>query len=276
MKSPNAASAHLKYRGADYSVSIENFGPEEAAMALSTNRSNRPLSAFNIGALTSALRRGEWKLNGETIVFDSDGRLIQGQHRLTAVIKSGVWIESFVIRGVPSGVFATMDQGKKRSGSDVLAVEGKSNSVSMASAARAILMLSHVHEVAAFQNYSQQQILDVVEAHPMIEVWVSRFAGSDMRKFLPAAFAGVLTLAAERHGGASIAEFFDQVQSGEHLERTMPAYVLRERFMNRTRGTSMNLFVSIALCIKAVNAHISGARIKILRFSPDEAFPTLL
>lgn len=65
-----------------------------------------------------AMTNGEWKVNGETIVFDSKGMLIDGHTRLAAVIQSGKSIISVIIRGVDPDAVFTMDQGKSRTQAD--------------------------------------------------------------------------------------------------------------------------------------------------------------
>ena len=46
------------------------------------------------------MQDGKWRLNGKTICFDSTGRLLNGQHRLSAVVRSGVTLTTVVVRGL--------------------------------------------------------------------------------------------------------------------------------------------------------------------------------
>ena len=83
--------SHL-YKGVE--ISIERIGPEAAKEMLECNVDNRSPKK---SALAKALEDGEWQLNGETIVFSDTGRLIDGQNRLIAVIKTGVPIDTIVV-----------------------------------------------------------------------------------------------------------------------------------------------------------------------------------
>jgi hypothetical protein len=51
------------------------------------------------------MRLGVWALNGKSLIFDSNGRLLNGQHRLTACAQSGVPLVTLVVRGVNPSVF---------------------------------------------------------------------------------------------------------------------------------------------------------------------------
>lgn len=54
------------------------------------------------------------------IAFDTNGRLIDGQHRLHAIIEAGVPIQISVTRGCSAASFSILDRGANRSQSDIL------------------------------------------------------------------------------------------------------------------------------------------------------------
>jgi hypothetical protein len=58
---------------------------------------------------------GNWKENGETVKLDSNGNIIDGQHRLQAIVDSGVTIELILVEGLNPSVADTIDIGRKRS-----------------------------------------------------------------------------------------------------------------------------------------------------------------
>ncbi|MCJ8601074.1 hypothetical protein MWH03_00570 [Klebsiella pneumoniae] len=129
-------------------MKIMTITPEIAAEMLEHNVKNRPLSPSRIAMHAAAMKAGEWALNGEAIKFDVTGRLMDGQHRLKAVIQSNVAIQTAVIRGLPPQSINTLDTGKNRSAADVLALSGNvSPAASRAfAAATRLLMLYEVQE----------------------------------------------------------------------------------------------------------------------------------
>lgn len=113
--------------------------PELAKNWLKYNQSNRPLSDSHIEALSKRMQSQDWKLNGQCIIFSRKGVLHDGQHRLHAVLKYGdaVWFD--VRFGVSEDTFDTLDDGRKRSPRDVLAIHNIPNYSNTASAVKKII-----------------------------------------------------------------------------------------------------------------------------------------
>lgn len=77
------------------------------------NSHNRHMSEKRADAYAQAMRDGKWKgCSNDDITFDENGILTNGQHRLRAIVKSGVSIECFVKEGVEHNPY--MDKGLQR------------------------------------------------------------------------------------------------------------------------------------------------------------------
>ena len=111
----------------------ETIDPNKARVYLEGNDNNRPLSAKHVEYLAGEIRNDRWQMNGETIKFNGS-RLLDGQHRLHAIIKAGRPITTVVARGLDSETFHTIDSGKKRSAADTLSVAGERSSTRIAAA----------------------------------------------------------------------------------------------------------------------------------------------
>ncbi|TXE27127.1 hypothetical protein FOT62_22675 [Serratia marcescens] len=107
-----------------FKADVETITPEIAITYLGANTINRNLNQTYVDRYVREMKSGTWRLNAESIKFDASGRLIDGQHRLNAVVMAGVAIQSLVVRGIPVGVIDTLDTGKARTGGDVLAISG--------------------------------------------------------------------------------------------------------------------------------------------------------
>lgn len=68
---------------------IETVTPMKAARWLKRNIANRRVSPKVVRNYAGDMSRGEWLLNGEAIKFDRDGNLLDGQHRLGAIVHNG-------------------------------------------------------------------------------------------------------------------------------------------------------------------------------------------
>lgn len=100
--------------------------PEWAAEILQTkNHKNRHLRGWWAEALAAAMRRGEWITTHQGIAFDEDGNVIDGQHKLKAVVLSKMSIEMMVFHGVPKAAFSVLDIGAKRNYADTTGLSKK-------------------------------------------------------------------------------------------------------------------------------------------------------
>lgn len=97
--------------------------PELARKMLDQNQNNRAhIRWASVSAMAAEMKRGEWKLNHQPIAFDEDGLVLDGQHRLHAIERSGATIELIVCTGAPRDSFNTLDRGIKRSLADLTGI----------------------------------------------------------------------------------------------------------------------------------------------------------
>lgn len=100
----------------------EIIGPVEAERYLARNLSNRKLRKQTVEQLAGVIRRGWWQTTHQGIAFDVDGNLLDGQHRLKAIVLSGMAVEITVTRGLQKSAFTVIDVGLKRNFNDLLDV----------------------------------------------------------------------------------------------------------------------------------------------------------
>lgn len=108
----------------DLQTSWQLVTPEYAEMLLAKNNHNRPLSRPTVSKYRQHMRDGNWKVTGDTVCIASDGTLIDGQHRVTAIAEEGTPQWMLVVSGFCPETFAYLDIGKKRTNADTLATKG--------------------------------------------------------------------------------------------------------------------------------------------------------
>jgi hypothetical protein len=96
-----------------------------AAKLLSNNTRNRSVRRKNVEFFAKEILSGNWKLNAETIKVGRDGTLLDGQHRLYAVVETGMSIQCLLATDLDQDVFDTIDTGARRSAGDTLTVAGE-------------------------------------------------------------------------------------------------------------------------------------------------------
>lgn len=137
------------------------------------NKKNRPIRRSVVKRYCGAMLNGEWSLNGESMIFDVDGTLRNGQHQLSALVAAGeenprIKIKKLVVWGVKRNSFDTMDQGEKRSLKDVLALMGEEAAQVLAGAVRLVWILSTSKTVQSAGGLRVQVAEDILSQNEQL------------------------------------------------------------------------------------------------------------
>lgn len=98
--------------------------PEIARRLIETsNHGNRKVRPMVVKKYAKIMKNGDWRFSPETISISRSGRLLNGQHRMLAVIESGVACRFLFATGFEDDVFAVLDRGAIRSRSDALKID---------------------------------------------------------------------------------------------------------------------------------------------------------
>lgn len=102
-------------------LSYRLITPEFAAEVLrEKNRNNRKIRQQRVNQYARDILRGDWELSSQGIAFDEDGYLLDGQHRLAAIVKANVAVYMPVAENVPRSAGAIIDMGQKRTAAQAL------------------------------------------------------------------------------------------------------------------------------------------------------------
>lgn len=115
--------------------------PDLANEWLNRNEINRNLDVKRIKMYASAMRLGAWQVSNDDICIDPNGMLLNGQHRLHAVIEAGVTVPMHVKFNVPTAAMGTMDRGKIRNYSQHLRFRGEQSVALLGATLRLSLQL---------------------------------------------------------------------------------------------------------------------------------------
>ena len=108
-------------------TTILEITPSVAKSLLEKNKKNRNASKAVINYYADQMARGQWMLTSQGISLDWDGNLLDGQHRLLAVIQSNVTIKSIITTGCDPETFIVLDSNKIRSKGDIFKIENIKN-----------------------------------------------------------------------------------------------------------------------------------------------------
>lgn len=126
----------------DPETTWETVTPEMAEAYLNDNAANRSLRARVVNAYSRDMAHGKWLPTGETVKFTRGGELLDGQHRLSAIVDSGIPQRLLIVKGLHESARAVIDTGSPRSAGDALRMAGLggSNHLATASAARLLVL----------------------------------------------------------------------------------------------------------------------------------------
>lgn len=254
--------------------------PEMAGDWLLRNKTNRPLREITVKKYATIINSGRWRLNGDTIKFDKEGNLIDGQHRLNAIIVSDRPVDIFVVFNLESDTFATLDRPKKRSVADVLFLQGEVAPKDLGAALS--WYWKYVNgRIRVFGPEGWAEPTDIVEllaANPGMRdsvraVWSRKYGVLGGRAAL-----AMTHYVLSQIDAAQCEKFFQYLATPAMLDEFNPIFRLRERFMvDRSAKNKMATAERIAITFKAWNAWRAGQDVKSLRWrsagSGKEAFP---
>jgi len=261
------------YRGV--TVFIVRVTPAIAAEWMKRNENNRPLSKQHVDHLKTVLTAGDFILNGETIIFSVDGRLLNGQHRLQACISSGVSFDTLVVRGIDNKSFSTLDGGRSRRTSEVLQMTGETNATKLSAAAQAIVSFIDTRGRVTTSGGCGRKLTAmlaarVLEAHPGLRSSVSAMQSNTMY----ANQQGYALHYLFSRVSQQLANDFADVLSSGSGDLGRPFNILREGMIRTPVRTELRRSYA-AKAIKAFNAERSGARPKMFKFVDGEEFPII-
>jgi hypothetical protein len=253
---------------------LERITPTDARALLEANDHNRNLRPARVIQLANVMRRSEWEINGETLKVAMDGTLIDGQHRLQAVVESGVTIETLVMRDLPPEAQDTVDTGRKRRLADILKIEGYKDTHALAAAVNIL----HRYRNGLRIDYSQSgapspsQAMALIAAEPQIieSVKVARLVAKKVPG--PIGVFSALHCVFMRIDPEPAEGFFEDLKEGAELKKGDPVLHLRNQLTRpqKDRGYTQSPATVTGLTCKAFNLRRSGRQISLLTFRKNE------
>lgn len=235
--------------------------PEIASAMLEHNTNNRPASKATASHYARQMSAGAWRETFTPIQFSGD-RLVDGQHRLLAVIESEVAVPLWVGFGVADEAFGYVDIGRKRSAGDIFSINGVPNSSLVAAAVRWIHAYEHGHSAFSTGGDVYKPIKDPAPLYQYYEtlnavrVQNACKAGqwfAHNRVPTPSIATACHYICAGKNA-AQADEFFHKVADGIGFKsKSEPEYKLRDRLVSRqVVPTTKQVFAYIIITWNAV------------------------
>lgn len=258
-------------------IELVKVTPEMAAQWLGRNDHNRPLNKRLVNDYARDMAAGSWTLNGEAVKIAEDGTLLDGQHRLAALVQANVTVEMVVVAGLDPATQETMDTGRKRSFNDVLSIRGVVNAASVAAVAK---------RMWSWDNGDTRFSANIKPTTAELNAWIAanpsvhRSAEIGVRtrhsfRAIAQSTAGTAHQLFNRLDESDTAEFFAKLGSGAGLEEGEPILTLRNRLMrDAAEGRRHGDMIRIGLVIKAWNYTRKGEKLTRLEMHNESVMPT--
>lgn len=256
--------------------------PEIAGSWESLFAPNRSIRQHKVRAMVRDLQRGAWAENGETVKFDEDGFLIDGEHRLRAISQAGVPVWLLVVRGVKRSTRHTVDTGTARIAADALRLDGEKNTNVLA-AAVAWLIRWQNGSMLSTTHITHDEIKAALAADLGIRDSLSLVDSSQLRVLCPTAPLVFIHYVASTDNRPAADDFVHMIATGTYpdgrgLDADHAVLRLRDRLIkSKSQKEKLPTVEIVALTIKAWNLTRTGRRVKSLvwrgRGPSAEAFP---
>jgi hypothetical protein len=220
--------------------------PDVAREWLAKNIVNRPLLTRNIEALAFDMRSGRWEMTHQGIAFNRDGLLVDGQHRLHAVIAAGIAVPMRVTYNIDCDFSAPIDTGCMRRAHHVLGIPSR-----VVAVCNALVLL----ETGAVARSTAGRISEVHARHARGIDWAVQ-AFPQQRRLT----ANVLAAHAFAYPTSAdlVDDFARKLVTGANIEPESPVLVLR-RHLERIDAFTNKVRSELGLAaLRCLQAHCEG------------------
>lgn len=256
----------------DVSVEIEVITPSVAKKMLEGNTDNRKLRRQRVTQYADAIKRGMWEIQNDAITISKTGKLLNGQHRLTAIVEADQPCQCLVLRGVDDSAYAAIDSGLSRTVNDSLVASGVgSNATHLSPMARTLICMDaglNIFDTNSMSLVQRQDIVEYVHKNSELLDWalqVSRKADSAVGG-IRHAWGVFAILAAQKHGKDKVEEFINLVVDGAGLKPGDSPLALRN-WLSRQRGQWARTASkhNIAVYVNTFNKWMNKEKISVVR-----------
>ena len=280
--------SNVTKKKSDISVSLVYITPEIAEHYLSYNTQNRKESVKSINFLTEQMNKGLFIENGESIVFDKNMKLTDGQHRLMSIIRSGKSYHIPVVKGVDIKSMATYDTGKNRSSADVLSINGFKN----ANLLSTFIKLINIYEIknskaskplsySRDEQLTNQQILNYCKdnydwLYRIILDVTNIYVKSEIKVISKSNFCYMVYMIGGKHPDQSVYEFMKNIYGLNRTQDTATSYLYSKLYKSKINKEPLGFYWVLGMTIKAWNYFIDGyPSVRFFRFNTEQELPKI-
>jgi hypothetical protein len=265
-------------------ISKKLVSPEDAKNWLDNcNSGNRSVNQHRVTSYVNDILNSNWKEDtGECIKFSKKGKLLDGQHRLLAILKSGISINLHIASDLEDSIFNVIDTGKSRGGKDAMKIAGVSAYAQLSS----IIQKYNTLKIGGYKSdkgksLSNSELLKIYNLTPTYWDEKVNYAIKQKNKFnniISNTSIGGFSAIFDDKDVITSRMFFEELCTGRDITNES-VDALRNRLIKEkvSKINKLSKKVETAFFIKTWNAYRLGKEFKILKFDENiENFPTII
>lgn len=267
----------------NFSIKPQLITPAYAAELLKMNTNNRAIRQSKVDALAESMRKGEWELSNDAITISEGNVLLNGQHRLMAVVKSGVPCNFIVYTGAPDSTFDIMDTPSLRKVSDVIQRKGGTNTVRMQATIAAVSRWIDDYEnnwetLFRFDNHARgtrREAITYYEEHKdILTKWLNRAAqivDKNVALLPVTTLAGFAVFLESKlnHSEEKIVTFLKELILDGMTSNGTILYARKRLLRNKMKLETLKRGDDIRLLVRAWNDFCLGRQVQIIKMNED-------
>lgn len=272
---PHRLNEVLHLPGTGITTVWEDVNPESAKEFLEHNTHNRKMADRPVAQLAADMAAGLYQITHQGVALSDDGVLLDGQHRLQAIIESNTTQTLLVTRGLPTHTQVAMDGGRKRLASDFMTGP---YTTARAGAARIILAArQEAPQITASGLYTTMgkittsEIIDgMTDKDLELLNGMAMHSAKAVRSIPTIGPSPMLAAAVIVIGDVEIAEdFFSGFTTMAGLGEGDPRIALMK--VRGQTGKRFNVAQAFSLCVRTASAYMAGNEVRLLRPLPQKS-----
>ena len=254
--------------------------PQKAKLLLEKTIGNRELIKQKLELYERQILENKWVLNGQCIIVGDKGHLLDGHHRLQAIVQTDKPAQMSIIHGIKEENFATIDSGASRKSGQVFTIAGIKNAHNIASIVNAVQFLRHNGWLTGSgmqNNLTTTELLEIYNQDADL-YQKARCVGVKCRanRLMRVVFASAMyyVLVRDFNNSPDYVERFLVAATSLSTTEIPSANALREALTRKTieKGTNIDVRYVFALTVKAWQSYKRNENIKRLVVTDDELF----
>jgi hypothetical protein len=253
----------------------EEMTPKRARDLLeaSLGQKQRALANGRVERIAHSIVEGQWKVTHQGIALSPEGYILDGQHRLAAIVRANIPVTMMVAYDADPDTFDVIDTGAARTAANTLQVAGYVGANGLSACSRMLLTYDRIKtsrtppksataklttaDVIRLMNTDRGQLIldSQSDAGSLATAW-GRYGSRSW------VMAGQVLLREAGHSKEQLDTFNARLRDGAFLEPGSPILAFRRFVMSDTGlarlAKDSKSYVALAVFIKTFNAYVSG------------------